>query len=150
MYVLLFSADNRLFDKIAWFEGPVSASSSPHLRNSYQPTRAPTTSHHVRIILVSSCPLHDISRCQLCRFDFWSHATEHQFSRQDRLVTLLPVLPVSRSIFSYSMILPVNLRFSVQPAAIAFPITTRDVSTIMQIAQKFNNSVVARSDGSLT
>ena len=40
-----------------------------------------------------------------------------------------------------------NLRFTFRPAAIAFPNTTQDVSTIMQVAQEFNYSVVARSGG---
>ena len=40
-----------------------------------------------------------------------------------------------------------NLRFTFQPAVIAFPNTAQDVSTIMQIAQEFNSSVAARSGG---
>ena len=40
-----------------------------------------------------------------------------------------------------------NLRFNFQPAVIAFPKTAQNVSTIMQIAQEFNYSVVARSGG---
>ena len=45
------------------------------------------------------------------------------------------------------MILTVNLRFSFNPAAITFPNTAQDVSTILQIAQEFNYSVAARSGG---
>jgi len=40
-----------------------------------------------------------------------------------------------------------NLRFTFQPTAITFPKTAQDVSTIVQIAQQFNYSVVARSGG---
>ena len=40
-----------------------------------------------------------------------------------------------------------NLRFTFEPAAIAFPNTAQDVSTILQIAQACNYSVVARSGG---
>ena len=45
------------------------------------------------------------------------------------------------------LILTVNLRFSFNPAAITFPNTAQDVSTILQIAQEFNYSVAARSGG---
>ena len=41
----------------------------------------------------------------------------------------------------------VNLRFTYKPAAITFPKNTQDVSTIIQIAQEFSYSVVARSGG---
>lgn len=40
-----------------------------------------------------------------------------------------------------------NLRFTFQPAVIAFPNTPQDVSTVMKIAQQFNYQVVARSGG---
>jgi hypothetical protein len=40
-----------------------------------------------------------------------------------------------------------NQRFTIQPAAITFPNTPQDVSTILQIAQGCNYSVVARSGG---
>ena len=75
------------------------------------------------------------------------------------MVTLLPVRPVSLSIlfllsshdtfilFTAAHDPTDNLRFNFQPAAITFPNTTQDVSTIMQITQKFNYSVVARSGG---
>ena len=41
----------------------------------------------------------------------------------------------------------VNLRFTFQPAVIAFPNTAQEVSTVAQIAQEFNYSVAARSGG---
>jgi hypothetical protein len=73
------------------------------------------------------------------------------------MATLLPVRPVSLSIlflcypamiYFYSFHYPTdNLRFIFQPAAITFPNTAQDVSAIMQIAQEFNYSVVARSGG---
>ena len=40
-----------------------------------------------------------------------------------------------------------NLRFTFQPAVITFPKNAQDVSTIIQIAQKFSYSAVARSGG---
>lgn len=40
-----------------------------------------------------------------------------------------------------------NLRFTFEPAAIVFPKTTKDVSSILQLAQQFNFPVVARSGG---
>lgn len=41
----------------------------------------------------------------------------------------------------------VNLRFTFEPAAIVFPKTAKDVSSILQLAQQFNFPVVARSGG---
>ena len=43
--------------------------------------------------------------------------------------------------------LTVNSRFSFKPAVITFPNNAHDVSVIIQIAQKFNYSAVARSGG---
>ena len=71
------------------------------------------------------------------------------------MVSLLPVWPVSLfpSMFSNHDVnlnfvgSTDNLRFTFQPAAIVFPNTAQDVSAIMQIAQEFNYSVVARSGG---
>ena len=41
----------------------------------------------------------------------------------------------------------VNLRFTFEPAAIVFPKTAKDVSSILQLAQQFKFPVVARSGG---
>jgi len=45
------------------------------------------------------------------------------------------------------MTLQVNLRFTFEPAAIAFPNTAQDVSTVLKIGQQYNFQVVARSGG---
>lgn len=44
-------------------------------------------------------------------------------------------------------VLPVNRRFTFQPAAVTFPTTPEQVSTIVQTAVKYNRHVVARSGG---
>ena len=41
----------------------------------------------------------------------------------------------------------VNLRFTFDPAAVTFPKTTQDVSTILKIANSLNYQAVARSGG---
>ena len=40
-----------------------------------------------------------------------------------------------------------NLRFTFEPAAIAYPNTAQDVSTVLKMAQQSNYQVVARSGG---
>ncbi|KAH9484713.1 Carbohydrate oxidase [Psilocybe cubensis] len=42
---------------------------------------------------------------------------------------------------------PFNLRFDIEPAAVAFPTTIQEVSDIVQLGDKVNHQVVARSGG---
>jgi len=45
------------------------------------------------------------------------------------------------------VLLPVNLRYTFKPSAVAFPSTPSDVSTILTLATKYNHQAVARSGG---